>query len=229
MYQLKTFLEKLFPVPARIWKSARILRDLGQWRSVHQCVPVDALGDPIPWYTYTCLEYLRQFDFKQSRIFEFGTGNSTSFWAERAATVVSVEDDSEWFRRVESIRKPNLSLYLRTTKDSYVSCLAEQGLKFDVIVIDGKWRFECASVACEYLADGGMIVFDNTDWHRAAIQLLRERGFFEIDFSGIGPVNRYAWTTSIFIQANARMQQGMANPCPVGGIVQDADERTFNG
>src|SRR5688572_10403591 len=51
-------------------------------------------GQPIPWYTYPAIEFIRQLDFSQSTVFEYGSGNSTMFWAASAARVISVEEDA---------------------------------------------------------------------------------------------------------------------------------------
>ena len=44
-------------------------------------------------------EYLSQFDYSDLKIFEYGCGYSSAFWAERAKKVVSVEDKTDWFEK----------------------------------------------------------------------------------------------------------------------------------
>jgi hypothetical protein len=185
---------------------------------------VDADGRPIPWYTYPSIEYLRQFDFSQAAVFEYGSGNSSLFWAERAREVVSVEANPAWFDYVSKASSPNQTVLLRKQKNAYVGSLGQQGRLFDVIVIDGEWRLSCAAAAPSALTPGGMIVLDNSDWFPECARLLRAAGLFETDFSGFGPINSYTWTTSLFIQAPGRLQQGFRNPAPLGGIAQQADE-----
>src|SRR5690554_2742040 len=58
--------------------------------------PVDAAGLPIPWYTYPAIEYLSALDFRNCAVLEWGCGNSTLFWAARAKTVLSIENDPKW-------------------------------------------------------------------------------------------------------------------------------------
>jgi len=223
MNRIRIFLERMFPRAVCSWKVARVLRDLGHWRSLQTQAPVDTAGRPIPWYTYPSIEYLRQFDFSRSVVFEFGAGNSTKFWAERAATVFSVEDDSKWFENIEASRRPNQTLFLRPERKAYVSCLVEQGRLFDVIVIDGKWRLACVTAAPDCLAPGGLIILDNSDWFTASARHLRESGFFEIDFSGFGPINHYAWTTSIFVRMSSHLQHRFRDPRPIGGITEQPE------
>ena len=73
---------------------------LGQARSVAERRPVDALGRPIPWYTYPAIEYLERLSLEGTRIFEFGCGNSTRYWCRRGASVTAVEHSRDWFDEV---------------------------------------------------------------------------------------------------------------------------------
>jgi hypothetical protein len=59
---------------------------------------VDADGNPVPWITYPAIEMLKRMDTRDARVFEYGTGNSSLWWAARAREVVSVEYDPNWQR-----------------------------------------------------------------------------------------------------------------------------------
>ncbi len=75
--------------------------------------------------------------------------------------------------------------------------------EFDVIVVDGMARSLCGFFAAEYLAEGGVILLDNSDrWQYNDLQnyLIREKNFKRIDFHGLGPLNPHAWTTSVFFK-----------------------------
>lgn len=77
---------------------------------------------------------------------------------------------------------------------------------FDVIVVDGMARSLCLYAAAEYVAEGGVIVLDNSDrWQYNDLQeyLIRRAGFKRIDFHGLGPLNTYGWITSIFFKGAA--------------------------
>ena len=77
-------------------------KDFALERSIDEKACVDRDGNPIPWYTYPAIEYLSQFDYSDKKVFEFGCGYSSPFWAERAAEVVSIEDNPIWFGRWQS-------------------------------------------------------------------------------------------------------------------------------
>jgi predicted O-methyltransferase YrrM len=51
--------------------------------------------------TYGAIRFLDAHVGRETRVFEFGCGGSTIFFARRAASVVSVEHDAAWAQRVE--------------------------------------------------------------------------------------------------------------------------------
>lgn len=212
---------KILPGGYKMWANYKILAfQQGQWRSVRECMAVDVNGAAIPWYTYPAIEYLKSFDFKGCDVFEFGSGNSSLYWAGRAKSVVSVEDDKGWFEVVSKRKMPNQLLIHRSDESGYVNALAEQNRRFDIIVIDGSWRKQCALGAINCLKDDGMIVLDNSDRvvELECGRLLRDNSFIQIDFSGFGPINGYCWTTSIFMRNSSGLQKNYSGPSPVGGL-----------
>lgn len=192
----------------------------GQWRSVNERMAVDAKGLPIPWYTYPAIEYLNSFDFKNCDVFEFGSGNSSLYWAGRARSVCSVEDNQEWFQITSQRKLANQTVIHRADERGYVKSLPEQGKQFEIIVVDGSWRKGCVVEALRCLKDGGMIVLDNSDRviEKDCGRLLRDQGLIQMDFSGFGPINGYCWSTSIFMKSPTLLQRNFAGPTPIGGM-----------
>ena len=184
-------------------------KDFAIERSINEKVCVDKDGNPIPWYTYPAIEYLAQFDYSKLKIFEFGCGYSSAFWAERAEKVVSIEDKTDWFEKwKDEFKYKNLDIRWRDEGEGYEAAIFEDGEKYDVIVIDGKRRTECAAAAVKALADGGMIILDDSDRintseeYVKAVKILREKGLLQVDFYGFCPMNCYTKATSVFFCRN---------------------------
>lgn len=55
----------------------------------------------LPWLTYPAIWFLRRVIGRGSRVFEFGSGGSTLFFARLGAEVTSVEHDPKWRDAVE--------------------------------------------------------------------------------------------------------------------------------
>ena len=200
MSSLRQFALNLLPrrwrSTVRLWKL--LASDIGHVKSVRCGRPVDANGDPIPWYTYPAIEYLRHLDFSACRVFEYGCGNSTLWWSSRVKQITSIEHDSGWAIHVRSECGGNAEVVVCSGND-YVSAINRGAETWNVIIIDGESRTDCASAAAGRLAHGGLVILDNSDWHSDACKILREQRLIQVDFHGFGPINGYPWTTSIFL------------------------------
>ena len=179
---------------------------------------VAADGSPIPWYTYPAIEYFGQFNATGLHVFEYGCGNSSLCWARKGAQVWSVEHDPEWHARMNEQSSQLRGLMLREGPSSYSQAVAEPGCLFDIIIVDGVWRNECAAEAVSKIKPGGFFILDNSDWYTDVAGFFRTQGYFQIDFSGFGPINPYCWTTSIFLPWVSPLMGKIRQPHPIGGI-----------
>lgn len=212
---------KLFPAHSAILENCKILIfKQGQWRSIKNSMAEDPRGNPIPWYTYPAIEYLNSFDFSRCNVFEFGSGNSSFYWALRCRTVISVEDNQDWYEIVNKKKSANHTLVYRSGEAEYVSVLTEQNNNFEIIVIDGNHRLGCSIAALEKINHDGIIVLDNSDRliEKECGKLFRDNGFIQIDFSGFGPINGYCWTTSVFLKSAKLFAANFSGPTPIGGL-----------
>jgi hypothetical protein len=196
--------------------------DFGQWHSIKKGIAVDKDGNPIPWYVYPAIEYLKQFVLTDKTTFEWGSGSSSLFWAGKVKEIVSIESDENWFNIVNKRKSNNLKIFLLSEND-YVRAILNQGKKFNIIIIDGEYRYECAKIAGKCLSPGGLIILDNSDWFPKTARTLREHNLIQVDFSGFGPVNNYTWTTSLFFSRNFDFKISQLAQ-PIGGVKQYGDE-----
>lgn len=177
------------------------LRQVGWWESFRARAALDRNWRPVPWYTYPAIAFLDGRAGREWEIFEYGSGSSTLWWATRVASVTACESDEDWFRKVDAEKPDNVTLLLRGLGEGgYARTLAGYPGRFDVIVIDGFERNECAALALQALKPGGVVVWDNSDRERYApgMDLLASQGFRRIDFSGPGPGAVRGWMTSVF-------------------------------
>jgi hypothetical protein len=117
-----------------------------------------------PWISYDAQRTIADFlGAKPRRVLEFGSGQSTCWYAQRARELVSIEDDPQWYANVaaEAAAFPGLDYRLARERADYST--PDVPGYFDLIMIDGRWRDDCARFALERLAPGGMIYLDNAD------------------------------------------------------------------
>lgn len=200
--------------------SERFMSFIGIWqkefvmdKTLDEKVCVDKDGNPIPWYTFPAIDYLNQFSYAGKKIFEFGCGNSSRFWATRADRVISVEDNETWLEKWKSeFSEPNIEILYRSEGPDYYNAILENDDKYDIIVVDGKNRAECAENAMKRLADGGIIIVDDSDRintskeYVKAMENLKKGDFIQVDFYGFCPMTTYTKTTSLFLSRNVRFE-----------------------
>lgn len=144
----------------------------------------DFTGSGQPWLPYELIDWLDEFCEPKHRVFEYGSGNSTLFFAERVHTIYSIEHDPDWYQKMlEHIAgKENVELTLkepiqtkltpevRSEKSPY------QGMDFydyvhtiedpsdgpyNLVLVDGRARSDCALLAMKHVADGGVLILDD--------------------------------------------------------------------
>jgi hypothetical protein len=191
-------------------------KEYGHHQSVLLGKPVDAELNPVPWYTYPAIEYLKQFDFSDKNIFEYGSGNSSLFWASLAKSVTSVEKDASWFEVISKSKPSNLNISLKEKQSEYVNFIENGNILYDLIVIDGVYRYDCAEVAVKHLSDDGFIIVDNSERYPKLCLDIRNNNLIQVDFFGFGPINYYTWTTSLFFQRGCTLKP--LNKLPHFGI-----------
>ena len=216
-------------LPRQMQASLRNYRTLsffyGQYRTIEKRESLGANGEPWPWYTYPAIDYLEQLDLSNKRVFEFGSGNSTLYWEKRCKSVAAVEDNGEWYSRIRGKLSGNTLYHYAANPGEYTSKIEESGECYDIIIVDGVYRRECAEVAHQWLAVDGFIILDNSDWHASSAQLLRDSGLIQVDFYGFGPINEYAWVTSIFFRREVSLRPRFERwpKCGRGGLPQTAE------
>jgi hypothetical protein len=178
------------------------LYDIGWFKSFDRQTPVDANNRPIPWVTYSFIDFITDRLTAQHSIFEFGSGNSSYFYAKHAGKVVSVEHDQGWLEKVNRNKPDNLQvIYCELKKDgAYCRTPETLGEQFDIIIVDGRDRVNCCKHAINSLTDGGVVVLDDSERasYKPAVNFLMKNGFRHIPFSGISPGLFYLKSTSVF-------------------------------
>jgi hypothetical protein len=177
---------------------ASALTQEGWYQSYHAKQAVDRMNRPIPWYTYPAIHFIEPRLKPSFRVFEYGSGSSTIWYAQRVGEVVAVEHNTEWAAKI-SVRLPvNALVVSRSLGIEYVDEIGAHGL-FDIVAIDGRNRSECAKAALGALKPAGIIIWDDSQRtkYAAGIKTLLECNFREIAFQGMTPIVAYHSQTSI--------------------------------
>jgi hypothetical protein len=182
------------------------LNEIGWFESFKSNRSIDKNGRQIPWFSYPFIDFLGTRLTKDLVLFEFGSGSSTSFFAERVKQVISIEHNKEWFEIVNKTKPNNVKLILTDSDsvDDYLNYLTKLNEKIDVVIVDGLHRNECLINASEKLSEYGVIILDDSE--RSEYKKGREsvvgRGFKKLEFWGIAPTVLFKKCTTVFYKSN---------------------------
>jgi hypothetical protein len=189
----------------------------GHFLSSLKSKAVDKKGIALPWYTYPAIDFLQYKELADKSTLEFGSGQSTLWWAARVNKVTAFEDDQSWYQSLLQLIPDNVELFLSDTLGSEVERKLA-GRTFDVIVVDGLDRLACAEKSIGFLNEGGAVLLDNSEgyWGRDGeypiIDLFRENGFSRIDFYGYAPGVILPSCTSLFFKDKCFLLSGAESP-----------------
>lgn len=183
---------------APLWQASRS----GHIKSAFAQMAVDRRGDPVPWFSYPCVHLLQASDLTGRRVLEFGSGQSTLWWARHASSVLAFDDNPEWAERVATHLRPPNAVHLVPPEWGRARNQVQEAVgsnDFDIVVIDGMERSSLLPYAADRLRIDGCIVFDNSRWlgivdAAAGLDLQR------VDFFGPAPGVSLPQCTSIFFR-----------------------------
>jgi hypothetical protein len=122
-----------------------------------------------PWLNEFSLdEVILKWDVSDWEIFEYGSGDSTKWWAKRCKSIVSVDHDKRFFEPQHPILEKisnvtHLFRDLIVCKDcNYVQTVNETDDKYDLIIIDGRNRVLSTHEALKHLKPKCAVIFDDT-------------------------------------------------------------------
>lgn len=191
---------------------ARWAQRTGFFRSALIGKAVDASGNPLPWYCLAAIDFLETLDFSSDSVLEFGSGQSTLWWASRASRIATVEESREWFEYVEkSLRgTDNAEIHLEPDLARHAALPLTWNREFDVVVIDGGDRAACSETAIQVVKQDGLIIFDNSEGYWGPegqypiLEMLDSQGWMRVDFYGYAPGVLSTSVTSIFFRDGTR-------------------------
>lgn len=179
-----------------------VLVEYGWFKSRNQYQSLDANDNPIPWFTYSAIEFLSSRVKADMAVFEYGCGNGTLWWAKRVNQICCIEHDPFWFDRIKKIVPKNVELSHCELdyNGNYSTAIHKYDRKFDIVIIDGRDRVNCVRASIGCLKDDGVLIFDdsNREKYSEALSELYSHGFRRVEFRGLAPISKHICETSIF-------------------------------
>lgn len=182
------------------------------------------LSDAVPWYTWDCVHWLEEWLQPWMAVWEWGSGSSTLFFAQRVAEVWSVEHDPACAEKLQGYleefglaEKTHLltvppeggwlpdfesrdDAYLNTHNfRNYAQAIQAHGV-FDLVAVDGRARNACLHEGWPHVKKGGAILLDNVErqYYISGVHAIPAQWKRTV-FWGHGPYHWPEWGTSVWI------------------------------
>ncbi len=175
------------------------LYEIGWHQSFKTGAPVDKENNPLPWVTYGFIDFIKPRLNTNHSLLEFGSVNSTLFFANMIQSVHSLEHDKSWFDFISNTASKNAQIeYIEYNNSNYV--FPQFTTKYDLILVDGRDRVSCIKKSIDLLNNDGVIILDDSEReeYKEGVDFLLKKGFRSIEFWGISPGLFYKKCTSIY-------------------------------
>lgn len=137
-----------------------------------------------PWMSDEEINLIKSYLGEDKIVFEWGAGGSTIEFSEYVKEYYSVEHDFDWYKAVFKKAGRNVKIYYMPPDTpglnwspifeegkredfknyiAFINNVASLGKKFDVILIDGRARADCAVEALPYVSKNTVVFIHNFD------------------------------------------------------------------
>ena len=166
-----------------------------------------------PWIVPEAVSWLEREICENWRVFEFGSGWSTIWYAQHCKDIVSVESDEDWHqvvnRRVNELSVNNCVLRLSNLGEFPSTIMEFPDDYFHLVVVDSSEdsqnsRFDVLKASMSKVRPGGFILFDDSDRPKYSTLPDYLNGWKLRKFVGLKPRPLMAVETSIFQRPGAR-------------------------
>lgn len=122
-------------------------------------------------FTPDATRFLYRYLKPDMRVFEWGAGRSTLFFSQRLVTLVSIENNPIWHRRISArlarFKYSRVDLKLVEPINEYIKAIeAYPDNYFDLVTVDGREREACLLAALPKIKPGGKLFLDDSQRER---------------------------------------------------------------
>lgn len=115
-----------------------------------------------PWLTEAAIEFLESYLSSDMHVLEFGAGASSIWLVSRCWRLTTIEHDIKWL----NVAAAGITVEWRSVLHElpyYSVCDTRQDDTYDLVLVDGRNRVDCAAAALRLIKPGGILMVDNTE------------------------------------------------------------------
>ncbi len=178
----------------------------------------------VPWIPFLAIQFLEAILRPEMKVFEWGSGGSTVFFAQRVSRIVSIEHEREWYGKAGGALRGvgNAECYLIEPEHGAIAESKSDALAyfsesvpgrnfkayasaiddyepFDVVMIDGRARPSCVMHAQRKVRPGGFLLLDDAERPYYEKSVREFLGTWErATFLGSGPHITSRWQATFY-------------------------------
>lgn len=177
-------------------------------------------GTPMPMLTIPFIDWFNFYDFSTWTFVEFGSGNSTNFFAKRTSKVTSFETDMEFFNNLKltvekNVRYSHLSQYDMETGNFKLNIE-----KNTLVLIDAACNRNLLTTHVLSKGFPDILILDNSEVYPLTRKNLINNNYMELLFYGFRFHEYQEGCTSVFFRQGAIPQPTI----PFNGLVNMWDQ-----
>ena len=120
-----------------------------------------------PWLTPVSVDILKGLLKKDDFFLEFGSGQSTVWFAHKVGKIISIESNGGWYQKTKSKLKryaKKAEVVFAPDREKYLAILNKiKDNSLDICLVDGEHRIDCMLGVLQKIKKGGALVVDNAE------------------------------------------------------------------
>ena len=120
-----------------------------------------------PWLTPVSVDILKGLLKKDDFFLEFGSGQSTVWFARKVGKIISIESNEGWYQKTKSKLKryaKKAEIVFAPDRKKYLAILNKiKDNSLDICLVDGEHRIDCMLGVLRKIKKGGALVVDNAE------------------------------------------------------------------
>jgi hypothetical protein len=203
-----------------IYDNSNIILDYDYFKvaSIMTIIKAKGLYQDKPMLSLPFLDWFESYDFSKFDLVEFGSGNSTNYFAEKVKDVISFETDINYYNNLKTKLLNNVD-YRFIEKDNLENKTPNIDISQKTIVF-----VDCAAnrfLTTKNIFNVGLpniFILDNSEAYQNTCKMIYEKGYLEIPFWGIRLMETQEGCTSVFIKNTFNMIEKKYDYLSAGSI-----------
>ena len=189
--------------------------------SIMTIIKAKGLHQNKPMLSLPFLDWFESYDFNDFDLVEFGSGNSTNYFAEKVKNIISFETNIDYYNNLKPKLLNNVD-YRFIEKINLENEIPDIDINQKTIVfVDCAANRFLLTKNIFKIGFPNILILDNSDIYKNTCKFIYNKGYSEIPFWGIRLMETEEACTSVFIKNNFNMIEKNYNYFSIGSFIRE--------